>query len=309
MEKALSPTEFLAQQFLRKARELGQDVEPIRVLKARAYKILDANVLIRAAVASKQNRYFFGLNYIHAEEVANLDNSFFVFICGSIDRIIVLPAQVLINQLPLVSHDRNGEYKINFDADCNLVLKGRNNRLDCKHFFNAWSLISNPPTLVGQKSSAEESLHSVIQGRLLEIGGNRGLQTFCPNKSKRFNGRPLAELATLKTCPQLQFSDYELLRQIDVLWFREKGSNLIPECAFEVELSTGTWSGVGRMATLIDYAATRLYVISDEAKKYKQVMSAFAEFQSRYKHIQTHLIGDLYAAELSLKELRFQIGL
>ncbi|MGH9802923.1 MAG: hypothetical protein ACRD82_21355, partial [Blastocatellia bacterium] len=216
MEKPLSPTELLAQLFLQRAREMAQNVEPIRVLKARAYKIFEANVLIRAAVASKQNRYFFGLNYIHAEEVANLDSPFFVFICGSIDQVIILPAQVLIDNLPSISHDRNGEYKITFDADCNLVLKGRNSRLDCKPFFNSWSLLANPPKLVGQKSSVEESLHSVIQGRLLEIGNIRSFQTFCPNKSKRFNGKTLAEIATLKSCPQLQFSDYELLRQIDV---------------------------------------------------------------------------------------------
>lgn len=67
----------------------------------------------------------------------------------------------------------------------------------------------------------------------------------------------------METCPELQFSDYEVLRQIDVLWFREKGRNLIPEDAFEIELSTGSWSGVGRLATLIDYSNVRLYVISN----------------------------------------------
>jgi len=114
---------------------------------------------------------------------------------------------------------------------------------------------------------------------------------------------------TLKTCPSLQFSDYEVLRQIDVIWFRERGSNLIPECGFEVEISTGTWSGVGRLASLYDYTNTRLYVVSDDAKKYCQVMSAFAEYQSRYHHIYTEALGELYAAELGLRDLRTQVGL
>jgi hypothetical protein len=309
MTKNPSPADLLAQTFLQKAREISSDVEPIRVLKARAYKILDTNMLIRAASAGKTRRYFFGLNYIHAEEVANLDNPFFVFVCGSIDQTIILPAHVLVENLPVISHDRNGEYKIIFDADLNLVLAGKKNRLNCANFVNAWHLIEHPPQIAGGKSTAEESLHSVLQGRLLEIGRIRGLQTFCPNKSKKFNGRPLSELATLNACPQLQFSEYNLLRQIDVLWFRERGQNHIPECAFEVELSTGTWSGVGRMATLLDYADTRLYVISDEAQKYDQVMNTFADFRPRYKHIPLHLVGELYAAELGLRELRTEIGL
>lgn len=304
-----TPTEILAQEFLQKAAQLQSSIEPIRILKARAYKIGDASVLIRAA-SDGNRRYFFGLNYIHAEEVANLDNPFFVFICGSINRTLIIPAHLLLNNLPNISHDRNGEYKINIDQNLNIVLSGRNNRLDCSAFVNSWSLLLNPPNILTRdRNSVEESLHSILQGRLLEIGNVRGYQTFCPNKSKKFNGKQLLEIATLQTCPELQFSQYNLLRQIDVLWFREKNQNLIPACAFEVELSTGTWSGVGRMATLIDYASVSLYIISNEQKKYQQVMSSFAEFQSRYKHIDTESIGELYAAELNLRQLRSEIGL
>ncbi|MDQ1592798.1 MAG: hypothetical protein QOG71_3425 [Pyrinomonadaceae bacterium] len=309
MATNITPTEVLAREFLQKAAQLHGSVEPIRILKARAYKIGDASVLIRAA-SEGNRRYFFGLNYIHAEEVANLDNPFFVFICGSSDRTLIVPAQLLLNNLPNISHDRNGEYKINIDQDLNIVLSGRGNRLDCSTFINSWSLLLNPPKILARaRNSVEESLHSVVQGRLLEIGNVRGYHTFCPNKSKKFNGKQLLEIASLPSCPELQFSQYNLLRQIDVLWFREKNQNLIPECAFEVELSTGTWSGVGRMATLIDYANVRLYVISNEQKKYQQVMTAFAEFQSRYRHIDTESIGELYAAELNLRQLRSEIGL
>jgi hypothetical protein len=149
----------------------------------------------------------------------------------------------------------------------------------------------------------------VLQGRLIEIGNIRGYQTFCPNKSKKFNGKQLSEIATLRSCPELQFADYDVLRQIDVLWFREKGAKYIPECGFEVELSTGTWSGFGRLATLIDYTGTRLYVISDEIRRYQQVIGSFSDYQRRYKHIPTFLVGELYSAERGLRELRDEIGL
>jgi hypothetical protein len=309
MTRTLSRTDSLAQQFLETAKGLHADIEPIRVLRARAYRIGEANVLVRASSEGRNRRFFFGLNYINAEEVANLDNPFFAFICDSLEKTLIIPAPVLIEHLPLISRDRNGEYKITIDADLNLVLSGRNNRVDCSQFVNAWNSLLKADTASGEKNTAEESFHSVLQGRLLEIGNVRGYQTFCPNKSKKFNNKRLMEIATLSDCPQLQFSDYNSLRQIDILWFREKGSNLVPEYAFEVELSTGVWSGVGRMATLIDYSNVRLYVISNDDTKYNQVVQTFAEISPRYRHVLAEAIGELYAAELNLRELRTRIDL
>jgi len=168
----------------------------------------------------------------------------------------------------------------------------------------------SPPLIKEEsKNTVEESLHSVLQGRLIEIGNIRGFDTYCPDKSRKFNDIKLDEITTLKTCPQLQFSDYNLLRNIDVLWFRPKGNNYIPEYAFEIEISTGVWSGVGRMATLIDYTNVGLYVISNDSKKYNQVLSSLHENASRYHFIANGCLGDLYAAEKSLKELRYEIGL
>ena len=171
-------------------------------------------------------------------------------------------------------------------------------------------MLLSPPTIKEEvKNTVEDRLHSVLQGRLIEIGNIRGYHTFCPDKSRKFNDRKLDEIVTLKTCPELQFSNYSLLKQIDVLWFKPKGSNFIPEYAFEVELSTGVWSGVGRLATLIDYSNVGLYVISNNSKKYKQVLSSFHEISNRYKFVSNDSLGDLYASELNLKELRFEIGL
>ena len=83
--KRKNRTDILADEFLEKANSLQADIEPIRVLKSRVYKIGDANVLIRAA-SEGNRRYFFGINYITIEEIANLDYPFFAFICGSIDK-------------------------------------------------------------------------------------------------------------------------------------------------------------------------------------------------------------------------------
>ncbi len=306
----IKPTDLLVEQFLKIAQNRNSDINLFQVLRSRVYRIGEANVLIRAASkAVTNNRYFFGLNYITVEEMANLDNPFIAFICGNIEKILILPANVLFDNLKHISHDRNGEYKINLDSNLNLILKGRNNRFDCSNFINAWDLLFNPPKIVHAQNTIEESLHSVLQGRLIEIGNIRGFKTYSPNKSKIFNGRLLSEISTLNNCPNLQFSDYDILRQIDVLWFRLKGQNLIPESAFEVELSTGTWSGVGRMATLMDYSDTKLYVISNDERKFKKVIHTFPVINNRYKHVKTDLISDLYTSELQLRELRTEVGI
>jgi hypothetical protein len=307
--KKLSPSDLLASNFLNKAKEFNASIELIKVLKSRTYHIGESNVLVRAS-SNGNRRYFFGINYITVEEIANLDNPFIAFICGSADNVVIIPAKILFKHLPEISHDRNGEYKINIDKDLNIVLAGRNNRIDCKYYINNWNLLLSPPIIREEaKNTVEESLHTVLQGRLIEIGNIRGYETYCPDKSRKFNEKKLEEIITLKSCPELQFSDYNLLRLIDVIWFRSKGSNFIPEYAFEVELSTGVWSGVGRMATLIDYRNVPLYVIANDSKKFNKVIKSFSEYNDRYRFIANDLIGDLYAAELNLKELRMDIGL
>lgn len=306
--KSKSFAESLADEFLEVAREFQADVELIKVLKSRTYKIAEANVLIRAATLGKNGKYFYGLNYLTAEEMNNLENPFIAFICGSVDQTIIIPAKVLFKLLPQISHDRNGEYKIVIDNDLNIVLLGKGNRFDCDEFINTWELLLKPYKYSATQNTVEESIHSVLQGRLIEIGNIRGFQTFCPDKKKKFNDIELGEISTLAKCPELQFSNYDLLRKIDVIWFREKGKHLIPENAFEVEMTTGTWSGVGRLSTLVDYHNVGLYIISDTLKKYEQVVETL-DFYNRFKHIKTESVGDLYSAEINLKQLKIDLGL
>lgn len=308
-KKKTSPSDLLVAGFLEKAKEFQASIELLKVLKSRTYKIGEANVLVRAS-SEGNRRYFFGINYITIEEIANLENPFIAFICGSVEKAVIIPAKLFFKEIHRISHDRNGEYKINIDQDLNIVLSGRNNRIDCKNFINNWNLLSVPQAFEEEKpKTVEDSLHSVLQGRLLEIGKIRGYQTYCPDKSKKFNEKKLEEIATLQYCPDLQWADHNLLTKIDVLWFNNRGSKFIPEYAFEVELSTGVWSGIGRMATLLDYKNVGFYVIANDAKKYNQVINALSEYKDRYKFIANDLIGELYSAEINLKELRIDIGL
>ena len=300
-------TDLLLNQFLENAKQFDAEVEPIKVLRSNTFRIGKANVLIRVA-SDLGKRYFFGLNYISAEEVSNLDNSFIAFICGSIDRTVLIPFDILINHLPEISHDRNGEYKINFTRDLNLVLRGKKNTLDCSSFVNNWDSILSSRNLKNDVSSPDESFHNIIQGRLINIGNIRGYKTFCPDKSKTFNKKRLDEISTITTCPELQFTEYNTVRNIDVIWFREVNNGYYPEYAFEVELSTGVWSGFGRLASLREYN-TRLYIITNHEKKFNQVSSSFHELKNKFIHVVPDKIGLLYSAEINLIKMRQEFNL
>ena len=115
-------------------------------------------------------------------------------------------------------------------------------------------------------------------------------------------------MMTLDECPKLQFSDYELLRKIDVLWFRKANTGFYPAYAFEVEITTGVWSGFGRLATLRDYD-TRPYIVTNEDKKFQQVVTQFPEIKSRFIHVIPDQVGLLYSAEKNLIALRQEFDL
>jgi hypothetical protein len=111
----------LLHDFLQHVRALGGDVEPVKVLRSNTYRVGNSHVLAR--VAADTGKYFFGLNYINAEEVANLDNSFVAFVCGDVGSSVIMPMSELMKLLPQISHDRNGEFKINITKDFELALK------------------------------------------------------------------------------------------------------------------------------------------------------------------------------------------
>lgn len=143
---------------------------------------------------------------------------------------------------------------------------------------------------------------------MLEIGNIRNYTTYCPDKSKTFNKRRLDDIASLKQCPQLQFTDYKSVKNIDVIWFRKINNGYYPDYAFEVELTTGVWSGFGRLASFREYN-TKLFVITNDDKKYNQVLNSFPDLTNRYMNIVPEKIGLLYSAEINLIRMRNEFQL
>src|SRR5437667_8900244 len=138
--------------FLHHVRALGGGGEPVKVLRSNTYKVGNSHVLAR--VAADTGKYFFGLNYINAEEVANLDNSFVAFVCGDVGSSVIMPMSDLMKLLPQISHDRNGEFKINITKDFKLALKGRGNRKALSEYLNNWDSITAPSDARGDVTPA-----------------------------------------------------------------------------------------------------------------------------------------------------------
>jgi len=292
----------LFNEFIEEAKLQNNLLLPEKLLRANAFKIGNSNVLVRVA-SDLGKRFFFGINYITAEEMYNLSNSFIAFVCGNLNQVVFLPTKVLIKLLPEISHDRNGEYKLNFTRDFNLVLKGRKNRFDCSEYMNNWESLQSSSSYNSEYINPIESFHTIIQGRLIDIGNIRGFKTYSPDKSKKFNEKRLDSYTTLDSCPKLQYTDHKSLRHIDVIWFRKAANDLYPQYAFEVEFSTGVWSGFGRLSTLREYQ-TKLYVITHDDKKYNQVSNSFPEMSKRIINVTPDNVGLLYSAEKNLIQMR-----
>ncbi|MDN3510137.1 MAG: hypothetical protein NG784_02370 [Candidatus Jettenia sp.] len=169
-------------------------------------------------------------------------------------------------------------------------------------------MVLNSQNLKINSLNPDESFHNVLQGRLIEIGNIRNYKTYSPDKSKIFNKKKLVDIATLKICPQLQYTEYSSVRNIDVIWFRKVNNGYYSEYAFEVELSTGVWSGFGGLASLREYN-TRLYIITNDDKRFNQVANSFPEIKNKYIHFVPDKVSLLYSAEINLIKMRKEFNL
>ena len=142
---------------------------------------------------------------------------------------------------------------------------------------------------------------------LLEIGNLRGVGAFCANRSPRFNGKPLGQIATVKEFPDFPGINKEIVRQIDVIWL----DGVFPVNAFEVELTTGIWTGLVRLAELRRLNTSFHVVTQDDSKAFARRIRGdiFAEIAGRCHHASAREIQELYETETRARDLRKKVGL
>ena len=115
------------------------------------------------------------------------------------------------------------------------------------------------------KTAAETRDHTESQYMLLWLGEKMGLDLWIANNdgSKKYNGKELSSLFKTSPLPVRKYGEaLETIEYIDVMWMKD--DNII--VAFEVEESTGVYSGLLRLSDLkIVLSEPELYIVS---KKY-----------------------------------------
>lgn len=131
----------------------------------------------------------------------------------------------------------------------------------------------------------KNQIHDYVEGMLIEIGNLKNYQTYTPDKNVIFNGESLGELVAYNELPKFTYQDIlNTIKQIDVIWFRDR----FPYLTFDVEFSTQVSMALIRANELRNFKAT-FYVVADESKeslfKTKVNTSTFQSIKDEMKFI------------------------
>jgi len=112
------------------------------------------------------------------------------------------------------------------------------------------------------KKIPRETIHTYIEGMLIEIGSLNGFQTYTPDINKIFNGKYLYELVDYTELPKFTYEkSLTDIKEIDVIWFKDG----FPVKTFDVENSTRFSMALQRIYEL-RYFKTNFFMVADRAK-------------------------------------------
>lgn len=114
-----------------------------------------------------------------------------------------------------------------------------------------------------------ERMHAKIQGMLLELGNQRGLDTYTNDKSWTFNNKKLGSLCSLQEIPPFTYVDIikKSVNYVDVAWF-STDKYPFPVRICEVEDSTDFRAALTKFKEL-EFFNIEFYCISDAKRKTK----------------------------------------
>jgi len=293
--------------FLQRVHEKGHEVEADRVVaQENVYRVDRTTYLMVRTSRFHQGRgvYFFGLTCHIFENFAELPNAVIAFIFSDSGEALLVPAQWLWQRRNKLSADVR-QFKLEVDKSLRLkVLKEAGQPIDLSTYHECFRILESQvpvaPTRLEPKSVLRA--HSEIQGMLLEVGNTRGFETYCPNKSPRFGTKALGQIATVRDFPEFPGLNNNMVRQIDVIWF----SKSFPIHAFEVELTTGIWSGLVRLAELKRLNTVFHIVTAGDELNFKRRVAGdiFADIVDRCHHASAEEVRALHETEMHLSDLR-----
>jgi hypothetical protein len=298
--------------FLRRIRDAGHRVDENHVIAREGVYVVDNNVnlLVRTSrYHPGKKTYFFGLTHHVFANFADLPNSIIAFVFSDTGQAALLPAKWLWDRRAKLSASSK-QLKVVIDKSPALkVIANAGPAIDLSPFVDDFQLMSN---VLSEEPKREQSLesrvsHAQVQWALLEIGNRRGFQTYCADPARQYKRRKLGELMTVQEIPEFPGINNKIVRNIDVIWYDRS----FPAHAFEVELTTGIWSGLVRLAELQRLNTVFHVVTPNDDRSFRRRISGdiFRPLVERCHHASTAEILHLHETERKLAEIRERLHL
>lgn len=155
---------------------------------------------------------------------------------------------------------------------------------------------------------ADADLHSHVEGMLLELGNIYGYLTYTADPSGMFSGKALGEFATIEHFPPFTSSALSnVVKAIDVIWFKKRALVVTPKHTFDVEKTTDFSRALHRAYQLRDFRTT-FYVVSplkkEEQFKRKLTTDPYEEISDRFFFLSFEDVFLLYEAAVRHSELK-----
>jgi hypothetical protein len=172
---------------------------------------------------------------------------FVLLICGSPDRILVLPRSLVAEMLCDVPSRRVDVF---IEQDAYILQTTKHPKLDVTEYLNAFPKPDKPADDGASEAPAKDRIHVKVQWQLAKLGLAEGCSIWVPTNDRNFSfkGDALSVL-TLPRLPHLGLdpNSRRIVENIDVLWLSQ---NAILK-AFEIESTTSIYSGLLRLSDLI----------------------------------------------------------
>jgi hypothetical protein len=220
------------------------------------------------------HKYFFGLS----KEVVDPNNAypetelgdFVLLICGSANRILILPRSLVIEMLRAVP---TRKIDIFYENSGYILQTTKHPKLTVTEFLNAFPQPKRVDPEVTEDSIIErpDRIHGKIQWALIQLGRAEGCSVWVPANDRNFSFRRQSFASfTLERLPNFGFDENtrRIVQNIDVLWLTK---NVIRK-AFEVESTTAIYSGLLRLNDLILSQPNNqidLYLVASQARREK----------------------------------------
>lgn len=243
--------------------------------KSRLYQFGDAlTCSINYSKQLRGDKYFFGL----AQEVVDRGfeypvtrlGGFVVLVCGSADKVVILPRLLILEAMSKVS---TRKLDVFVEGDTYVLQTTGHPKINVTEYLNAFPA-AKPPTEDPSEANLSpntDRAHVKVQGGLIGLGRAEGCSVWVPpnDRNLSYRGKSFAS-ATLDRLPNFGFDENtrRIVQNIDVLWLTR---NVIHR-AFEVESTTSIYSGLLRLNDLAlaqPNNQIRLFIVAANTRREK----------------------------------------